>query len=171
MKYKKEKAKSPNHEGRSSPILSTSPNNTRARPRTSLGRTTDATVERLLSHSAFVQNQFAAQALSHGNRPQYTQQWNASPSYSNQYHPSYARSDALLDVHSSYVPQINNSNYCIDNTNFSSEDTSKTVSYQPYFKQESPTADQFHDVRNDFTYATQGNISWDTCTPNNLTSL
>lgn len=177
MKYKKEKGKSPNHEGRSSPTLSVSSNNSSPRSRTVIPnrRTTDATVERLLSHSAFVQNQYAVQTLAQSTRPQYAQQWSTSPTYTNQYLPPYALSDAPAEgiAHSSYVPQMSNSNYFLENNNYSSviEDSSKSVAYQSFVKRESAVVDQFYEVRNELGYNPPVTISWDNCSPNNLTAL
>lgn len=177
MKYKKEKGRSPNHDGRStSPVMSPSSSNSSPRSRrVSHGRTTDATVERLLSHSAFVHNQYAVQNLAQSSRPQYAQQWNTSPSYTNQYLPQYASSDIPIEgiVHSSYVPQMSASSYYLDNNNYTSviEDTPKNITYQPYVKKEPATVEQLFDNRNDFNYNPSVTISWDNCSPNNLTAL
>lgn len=184
MKYKKEKGKSPNHDGRSSPTLSASSNHSspRSRTRISHGRTTDATVERLLSHSAFVQNQYAVQSLAQSSKPQYNQQWNTSPSYSNQYIPPYLSNEVSAEgiVHPPYNPQMNQittSNYYVENNNYSSviEETSKHLSYQPYLdvKRETTSVEQFYDNRNEYNNFNNSpiTISWGNCSPNNLTSL
>lgn len=178
MKHKKEKGRSPNHDGRStSPAMSPSSSNSSPRSRTRLshGRTTDATVERLLSHSAFVHNQYTVQTLAQSSRPHYPQQWNTSPSYATQYLPPYASSDIPIDgvVHSAYVPQVGNSSYYLENNNYTPviEEVPKNITYQPYVKREPTTAEQLFDNRADFSYSSPVTVSWDNCSPNNLTAL
>lgn len=179
MKYKKEQGKSPNHDARSSPTLSTSSNNSspRVRTRVSHGRTTDATVERLLSHSSFVQNQYAAQTLTQSNKTQSAAQWSSNPGYTNQYLPPYPSSEVSIEgiVHPTYVPQMTNSNYYVENNNYPSviDMPTKNLSYQPYLnmKREPAPVDQFYEARNEYNYNPPISISWESCSPNNLTAL
>lgn len=174
MKYKKEKGRSPNHDGRStSPAISPSSgvsDSPRSRTRVSHGRNTDATVERLLSHSAFVHNQYAVQTLAQSSRSQYGQQWS-----SNQYLPSYTPADIPTDgiIHSSYVPQVSSSSYYLENNTYMPviEDAGKSIAYQPYVKREPATVEQLFDNRSEFNYNQSVTLSWDNCSPNNLTAL
>lgn len=171
MKYKKEKGKSPNHEGRSSPALSSSSNNSSPRSRSKIahGRVTDATVERLLSHSAFVQNQYTAQSLVHTRKPQGHSQWNPSSNDAAQCIYPYTSNDIA-------VPPINNSYHYLENNNYTPivEDTFKNVPYQPYLnlKREYVPVDQFYDTRSDYNFNSAPiTISWENSSPNNLTTL
>lgn len=98
--------------------------------RTKASKTMDATVERLLSHSAFVHNQYANQSMmQRSRRPQYPEQWNTVPQYLPQkvsepvpvenansflYRPQQCNNSYYLES-MGIADQFNNMNYSFDN--------------------------------------------------------
>nr|XP_023026810.1 homeobox protein Hox-C4-like [Leptinotarsa decemlineata] len=162
MKFKKEKKNGSHGRDQTSPDLSTSSNNSTPRQRLSTVKSEDSEiVERLLNHSALVQNNQYMQALPNYTAPQYNAQWEMPADriigYSNQYLPS--QSTYVGPNFDGYYPQMNH--YFLGNYDqFSSyidpsrEDASRV-------EPGSNSIEQLNEPRDDFT--SRSYINWDTC--------
>ncbi|KAG5858433.1 hypothetical protein JTB14_033346 [Gonioctena quinquepunctata] len=176
MKFKKDqknKSGSPSR-NQSPPELSSSSNNPPSSQRIHSIKSEDsAIVDRLLNHSALVQNQYIPQSLSNCNTYQYFQQWERLAERNMncpQYLPLPAQNVYAESPIESTYPQMNAINY-FPNYQQICEDNTKTL-YQPCsnIKKEDmitvvPGSNMIEQIvdgpREDFTFVPPVNLNWE----------
>lgn len=157
MKFKKDGGNSPGDEGCSSSTANSLVNcGLRYRSKVSAKKPTDPTVERLLSHSAFVQHQYAAQTLSQNSRPQCTEKLN-STNYTNYVPSTYIPNAVSLELvsYSSQTPHLGSTNLSLQNT----ENVAISTNYEPYANQQ--FGEDFNDVKNNCNATSYSSFGWD----------
>ncbi|CAG9859076.1 unnamed protein product [Phyllotreta striolata] len=160
MKYKKDqknKSGSPDH--RSSPVISSSSNNSSPSTKARLAQKSEepSLVDRFLNHSVPVQNQYIPQTIPNYNSPTYCPQWEREgANYSAQYLPNCGANMYLeTQAETGFAPYNTSVNYYPYETY--QEEESKPL-YQPYLsikKEGLGRTDASFEPRADF------NIQWD----------